>query len=168
MSELTRPNHALPLVVGSLKSMRVLYDPHGRLERLKGIAEEIPVRCWTNAVRAGLEEMVEDLGRVRNAYLSKDMKTFRLFSPTVAMEAALVYSSSRRLAVLTERGLLDPKTQRYPARLASALMTGLGEEAKAEQVLNALETLFKSVYKEASLQAATPVAYNSVSSYTPP
>jgi hypothetical protein len=35
---------------------------------------------WKNAVRAGLEEMTEDLGRVRNAFELRDWKNFRYYS----------------------------------------------------------------------------------------
>lgn len=169
VEELTRPNYGLPLVVGSLKSMRVIYDPSGDFNRLRKKAESLPAECWGNAVRVGLEEMVEDLGRVRNAHLLKDWKNFRLQAPHVALEAALVYSSLRRRAVLTEKDLLDRKTQRYTPRFMNTLMVGSGmKKARAGQVLNSLETLFNSLCQEAKNQGATPVSYDSASSYTPP
>lgn len=45
LEELTRPNHALPLVVGSLKSMRAIHDPSGSFRRLRRTSEDLPKEC---------------------------------------------------------------------------------------------------------------------------
>jgi hypothetical protein len=167
VEELTSPNDGLPLVVGSLKSMRPIYDPEGRFERLRNRAEELPTDCWKNAVRVGLEEMVEDLGRVRNAHLSRDSAVFRLYSPRVAIEAALVYSSLRREAVLSENDLLN-EAQRYAPTILESLLVGAGVKSSGMKlVLNSLETLFDTLWSEARGQGATPVSYAVASSYTP-
>jgi hypothetical protein len=169
LEELTSPNDGLPLVVGSLKSMRPIYDPRGRFEHLLKRAEELPNDCWKNAVRVGLEEMVEDLGRVRNANLSKDSTVFRLCSPRVAVEAALVYSSLRRKAILTENDLLDGRAQGYAPAFLKSLLVGAGVKAAGTRlVLDSLETLYDTLYSEARGQGATPVRYDTASSYTPP
>lgn len=126
VEELVQPNYYLPLVIGSLKSMRVFYDPSRRFARLRKKSERLSAEHWNNAVRTGLEEMVEDLGRVRNAYAQRDRKNFLLHSPRVAIEGALVHSSLRRKAVLTEKNLLDAKLQGYNGQFASVLMVGAG------------------------------------------
>lgn len=136
---------------------------------MKKKSESLPAECWRNAVRVGLEEMVEDLDRVRNAYRSKDWKNFHLHAPRVALEAALVCSSLRRRAVLTEKDLLDRKAQEYTPRFMNALVIGAKmKRARATQVLNSLEMLSNSLYQEAESQQATPVSYDSASSYIPP
>ncbi len=63
LDELTQPNHWLPLVVGSVKSMRAIHDPSGHFRRLRKRSETLSTKIWKNAVRTGLEELVEDLGR---------------------------------------------------------------------------------------------------------
>ncbi|MDG6921554.1 MAG: hypothetical protein JRN11_07430 [Nitrososphaerota archaeon] len=169
MKKLTSPNYVLPLVVGSLKSMRVIHDPSGSFRRLKRKSEDLPIVCWRNAVRVGLEEMVEDLGRVRNAYRSKNWTNFQIHSPPVALEAALVHSSLRRKAVLTEKDLLNRSSQGYAPRFTSTLLTGAGmKQAKTKEVMNSLEDVSTSFYREAKDQRATPVSFSSALSGLPP
>lgn len=167
--ELTQPNFSLPLVVGDLKSLRIDYDPKGRFGRLRRRSERLPRGCWKNAVRAGLEEIAEDLGRVRNAYASKDWKNFRLHSPHVAVEAALVHSSLRRKAVLTENNLLDSELQGYDSLFVRALLVGIGTtRANNRSVLDSLEWLNLSLGKAAEEQGFTPTSLDSITSYVPP
>lgn len=169
LEELTQPNHALPLGIGSLKSMRPVHVPSGSFLRLRRRSEDLPEGCWKNAVRAGLEEIVEDLGRVRNAYALRDWKNFRLHSPHVALEAALVHCSLRRRAVLTERNLLEARLQGYSPEFARALLTGAGIRiADNRQVLKCLELMYGSLSEEASKQGSAPTRYDSVNSYSPP
>lgn len=167
--ELTAPNYQLPLVVGSLESLHAIYDPHGRFDRLREKSERLPTSCWRNAVRVGLEEMVEDLGRVRNAYLSRNLNNFWFCAPGVVETAALVHSSLRRKSVLTENDLLNRRAQGYTPKFFSSLLVGAGvKEARPRQALDSLETLYDSLYHEAKDQDAIPVSYDSALSYTPP
>jgi predicted nucleotidyltransferase len=169
LEELTRPNYALPLVIGSLKSTRAIQDPEGSFRRLRRTSEDLSRECWNNAVRAGLEEIVEDLGRVRNAYALRDWKSFRLHSPHVALEAALVQCSLRKRAVLTEKNLLEAQLQGYSPQFIHALLTGAGiKMADNRQVLKCLEWMYSSLSEEASRQGSAPTAYDSITSYHPP
>ncbi len=169
LEELTLPNHALPLVIGSLKSMRAIHDPSGSFRRLRRTSEDLSKECWNNAVRAGLEEIVEDLGRVRNAYALRDWKNFRLHSPHVAIEAALVHCSLRRRAVLTEKNLLEAQLEGYSPGFTRALLTGAGIRiANNRQVLKCLEWMYGSLSEEASREGTAPTRYDSVNSYGQP
>ncbi len=169
LKELTSPNDGLPLVVGSLKSLRAIYDPHARFDRLRRKSQRLPTVCWRNAVRIGLEEMVEDMGRVRNAYLSTNWDNFWFYSPRVAMEATLVHSSLRRRPVLTENDLLNRRLQGYTPRFMKSLLVAMGiDEVEPRESLDSLEVLYDSLYGEAKNQDATPLSYDSVSCYTPP
>ncbi len=78
LDELTQPNHALPLVVGSPKSMRPYTTPSRHFRPLREKSRTLSSKTWKNAVRAGLKEIAENLGRVRNAYSVKDWKDFQL------------------------------------------------------------------------------------------
>ena len=169
LGEFTQPNYALPLVMGSLKSIRAIHDPRGAFQRLRKKSQNLSKECWNKAVRAGLEEIVEDLGRVRNAYAEKDWKNFCLHSPHVALEAALVHSSLRRRAVLTERNLLSARLQGYSPKFMSALLIGAGmKRAGNRLVLKSLEWMYSSLSEEASRQGGTPTSYESVTYYVPP
>ncbi len=169
LDELTQPNHALPLVVGSLKSLRTIHDPSGYFRHLRKKVETLPSKIWKNAVRAGLEEIVEDLGRVRNAYSVKDLKNFHLHAPHVALEAGLVYSSLRRRAILTEKHLVNAQLQRYGSRFGHAILVGAGMmEAKSKEALDSLEWMYSTLSTEAVKQGAAPVSYDSIMSYVPP
>ncbi len=168
LNELTQPNHVLPLVVGSLKSMRAIRDPSDHFRRLRKRSETISSKIWKNAVRTGLEEIVEDVGRVRNAFAVKDWKNFRLHSPHVAVEAGLVHSSLRRRAILTEKHLLNAHLQGYRPKFGRAILVGAGmTDAKPKEVLDWLEWMHSSLNSEAVRQGAAPVSYDSVMSYVP-
>lgn len=169
LDELTQPNHPLPLVVGSLKSMRAIHDPSGHFRRLHKRSETLHSQVWKSAVRTGLEEIVEDLGRVRNAYGVIDWKNFQLHSPHVPVEAGLVHSSLRRRAILTEKHLLNAQLQGYSSRFGHGILVGAGMTgAKPREVLDSLEWMNDSLNAEAMKQSAAPASYDSVSSYIPP
>lgn len=169
INELSQPNFSLPLAIGSLKSLRVVYDPQKRFSRLRKRSEKLPRTCWKNAVRAGLEEIAEDLGRVRNAYFSKDWKNFRIYSPHVALEAALVHSSLRQKAVLTENDLLDTDLQEYHSQFKHALLVGIGTaHANNRVILDSLEWMHKTLSRAAKEQQSSPAVLGSISSYAPP
>ncbi len=169
LDELAQPNHALPLVVGSLKSMRAIHDPPGHFRRLRKRSETLSSKIWNNAVRTGLEEIVEDLGRVRNAYTVEDWKNFQLHSPHVAVEAGLVHSSLRRRAILTEKHLLNAQLQGYGSRFGHAILVGAGMMvAKPKEALDSLKWMYSTLSAQAVKQGAAPVSYDSATSYVPP
>jgi hypothetical protein len=149
--------------------MRAIHDPSEAFRQLRRTSEDLSRECWNNAVRAGLEEIVEDLGRVRNAYALRDWKNFRLHSPHVALEAALVHCSLRRRTVLTEKNLMEARLQGYSPQFIHALLTGAGiKMANNGEVLKCLEWMYSSLSQEAGRQESAPTRYDSVTSYAPP
>jgi predicted nucleotidyltransferase len=168
LEELMRPESELPLVVGSLVSMRAFYDPTGAFRRLRAVAEGLPERIWKEAILYRLEGIVEDLGRVRNSYEEGDLTMLRIYSPIVAFNAALAYASLRRKAVLTEKDLFDAGKQGYDSRFSRALMTAIGgREADPAHIVDSLSRLEKRLNSEAKREGVAPVRYRSAVEYDP-
>ena len=168
MKEMIEPNFSLPLVVGSLKSMRIVHDPDMHFDRLRLQSESLAASCWRNAVRVGLEEMTEDLGRLRNVYAGGDWINFRRLLPLVALEATLVYSSLREQAVLSENDLLDAKLQGYDQKFARALLTGFNKNsANHKRVTTSLEWVYNVLREAAEQCRSAPVNLESIASYVP-
>ncbi|MDA4129674.1 MAG: nucleotidyltransferase domain-containing protein [Thaumarchaeota archaeon] len=153
LKELTEPNFLLPVVVGSLRSLHTFHDPGHHFVRLRCQSEKLPLSCWKNAVRQGLEEIAEDFGRAKNGYLLHNWPIFEYYSRIVVLETALVDFSLNQKAVLTETDLLDVDTYVKASQLAK---------------LRSLDLTFKKLYKAAKKQNSAPASLNSISEYVPP
>ncbi len=106
LNELNQPNYHLPVVVGSLDSMLVFHDPSDEFAGLKAIAKALPEEVWKNAIRNGLEEILEDFGRVRNSYAVKDWLVFRIYIRSVAITAGFVWACLHRKVIFDEKDIL--------------------------------------------------------------
>jgi hypothetical protein len=169
--ELEEPNRSLPLAVGSLESILSIHDSKEIFVRLRNLARNLPDECWRNAVRNGLEDIVEDLGRARNFHAEKDWDNFRTMAVLVALSYAQVYASLRRMTLTSEKDLMsvfkkDLGESSEPARrhrIASCLTNGIDED-----ILESLEWLHQFLVDQARKQSAAPEDLRSISEYNPP
>lgn len=169
--ELTEPNSHLCLAVGSLAHILPGYDPKGVFKRLSVMANSLPADCWRNAVRDGMEAIVEDLGRVRNAYERGDYSTLRVNAPGVALSMALVQANLGHAAVVTERDLNHVFEELLgcdsePARaykVASRI-----EDGDDDDVMDALIFLGDYLLREAMKHSAMLQVHSSANNYVPP
>jgi len=169
--ELTEPNSHLSLSVGSLMHILPGHDPSGVFKRLSTMANTLPSGCWKNAVRDSMEAVVEDFGRVRNAYKRGDFRTFRVNAVDVALSMALVQANLGHVAVVTERDLnsifedlLGKDSEPARAfRVASRI-----EDRDDDDVMDALTFLGDYLVRESLKQSAMLQIHSSARSYAPP
>lgn len=169
--ELTEPNSHLSLSVGSLTHILPGHDPTGAFKRLSTMASALPVECWKNAVREGMEAIVEDLGRVRNAFERGDFRTFRINAVGVALSMALVQANLGRVSVVTEKDLnfifedlfgKDSEPARA-FRIASRV-----EDGDDDDLMDALIFLGDYLVRESIRQSTMPQVHSSAGNYVPP
>lgn len=169
--ELTEPNSHLSLSVGSLMHVLPGHDPNGVFKRLSTMANALPAECWRNAVRDSMEAIIEDLGRVKNAYERGDFRTFRVNAVPVAMSMALVQANLGRVPIATEKDLYcifedvhgkDSEPARA-FRIASRI-----DDGGDDDVMDALNFLGDFLVRESLKHSAMVQMYRSASSYTPP
>jgi len=169
--DLAEPNSHLCLAIGSLAHILPGHDPTGVFKRLSTMVNALPAECWRNAVRDGMEIIVEDLGRVRNAYERGDVGTFRVNAVGVAVSMAMVQANLARMAVVTEKDLnrifedlLGRDSEPARAfRIASRI-----EEGDDDDIMDALIFLGDYLLRESLKQSAMLQMYSAPKSYVPP
>jgi predicted nucleotidyltransferase len=169
--ELEDPSDKLPFVIGSLETIQPIYDPAGSFKKLREMARNVPDEAWKMAVCRGLEEIVEDQGRVRNFYVRDEAENLRVMAPAVAAELALVYASIRKMVLHSEKDLsavferalgADSRAAR-DYRIAARI-----EDSSDEDVVRMLERLHDFVFREAADRSCGFKDHESAEEYEPP
>ncbi|OGS42845.1 MAG: hypothetical protein A3K67_03530 [Euryarchaeota archaeon RBG_16_62_10] len=169
--ELLEPNRNLAFAIGALVQLVPIHDPSEAFARLRGLAESIPDECWRNAVRDGLEDIVEDLGRAKNFYMQQDRDNLRTMACRVAASTAVVCSSLRRRALLSENELVRVFAEEFGPDSEHARMYRIAsrlDDAADKEMMRALEWLHDFLVREATKQSAMHEDLGSPSEYIPP